>query len=220
MVCFALLSRDVDWNIWLCFVYISGDELHLDLDTITTNDVEIALRHTKPSAHGLKAKYLEWQKNFESVWNILSDTNCDIYLYVYAYMCESRVLRYEWSLLYCIKVKKLPVMLLASAWYEFHMVPHNAFFIYWNTIWTKIQSIIAYTVLSLCRVVWVSKETLMKFLSYGSYWGFGKCFETQQWIFPHSLLVNSRGGYSVRFRVGMLLTARRLETLQGSKRGV
>ena len=28
------------------------------------------------------------------------------------------------------------------------------------------------------------------------------------------------GGYSVRFRIGMLLTARRLETLQGSKRGV
>ena len=28
------------------------------------------------------------------------------------------------------------------------------------------------------------------------------------------------GGYSVRFRIGMLSTARRLETLQGSKRGV
>ena len=31
---------------------------------------------------------------------------------------------------------------------------------------------------------------------------------------------NLPGGYSVRFRTGMLLTARRLETLQGSKRGV
>ena len=33
-------------------------------------------------------------------------------------------------------------------------------------------------------------------------------------------LVAARGGYSVRFRIGMLLTARRLKTLQGSKRGV
>ena len=45
-----------------------GEELHIELDNITTKDVEIALRHTKPSALGMKEKYAAWQKDYESVW--------------------------------------------------------------------------------------------------------------------------------------------------------
>ena len=46
---------------------ILGEELHIELDNITTKDVELALRHTKPSALGLKDKYLAWQRDYESV---------------------------------------------------------------------------------------------------------------------------------------------------------
>lgn len=45
----------------------AGEELHINLDTITTADVEAALNNTKPSAVTLKDKYLDWQKNYESV---------------------------------------------------------------------------------------------------------------------------------------------------------
>ena len=44
-----------------------GEELHIELDNITTKDVEIALKHTKPSALGMKEKYAAWQKDYESV---------------------------------------------------------------------------------------------------------------------------------------------------------
>ncbi|XP_072166686.1 katanin p60 ATPase-containing subunit A-like 2 [Diadema setosum] len=39
----------------------------LKLDPITTDDVDSALAHTKPSAKLLKDKYLQWQKEYESV---------------------------------------------------------------------------------------------------------------------------------------------------------
>ncbi|XP_071845991.1 katanin p60 ATPase-containing subunit A-like 2 isoform X2 [Apostichopus japonicus] len=39
----------------------------LTIDAITTEDVMAALAHTKPSARGLKEKYIEWQKEYESV---------------------------------------------------------------------------------------------------------------------------------------------------------
>lgn len=40
---------------------------HLQLDPVLQEDVEAALVHTKPSAQHLKQKYLEWQRQYESV---------------------------------------------------------------------------------------------------------------------------------------------------------
>ncbi|XP_033108615.1 katanin p60 ATPase-containing subunit A-like 2 isoform X4 [Anneissia japonica] len=37
------------------------------IDPITTEDVEAVLKHTKPSARMLQKKYMEWQKEYESV---------------------------------------------------------------------------------------------------------------------------------------------------------
>ena len=48
--------------------HLSGQDLHIKLDTITTMDVEAALSHTKPSAKNLVQKYEAWQKEYESVW--------------------------------------------------------------------------------------------------------------------------------------------------------
>ncbi|CAI9719130.1 katanin p60 ATPase-containing subunit A-like 2 [Octopus vulgaris] len=42
-------------------------ELNIQLDTLTTYDVEMALERTKPSARGLVEQYAAWQKEFESV---------------------------------------------------------------------------------------------------------------------------------------------------------
>jgi len=39
----------------------------IELDSITTEDVEKVLSTTKPSAHVFKDKYTQWQKEFESV---------------------------------------------------------------------------------------------------------------------------------------------------------
>lgn len=39
----------------------------IQLDSITTSDVEKALTTTKPSASTFKEKYIQWQKEFESV---------------------------------------------------------------------------------------------------------------------------------------------------------
>ena len=39
----------------------------IQLDTITTADVEKVLSTTKPSARAFKDKYTQWQKEFESV---------------------------------------------------------------------------------------------------------------------------------------------------------
>lgn len=51
------------------FDLISDAELGqcIQLDTITTNDVEKVLSTTKPSARAFKDKYTQWQKEFESV---------------------------------------------------------------------------------------------------------------------------------------------------------
>ncbi|ELU01316.1 hypothetical protein CAPTEDRAFT_183389 [Capitella teleta] len=47
--------------------HAEGTDLHVKLDTITTMDVESALKHTKPSARNLVVKYEAWQKEYESV---------------------------------------------------------------------------------------------------------------------------------------------------------
>lgn len=39
----------------------------IQLDTITTADVEKVLSTTKPSARAFQDKYLKWQKEYESV---------------------------------------------------------------------------------------------------------------------------------------------------------
>ena len=39
----------------------------LEIEPVTTADVEAALAHTKPSARQLKDKYAAWQKEYESV---------------------------------------------------------------------------------------------------------------------------------------------------------
>ncbi len=57
------------------FALINSFDLILDaelgqciqLDTITTKDVEKVLSTTKPSARAFKDKYTQWQKEFESV---------------------------------------------------------------------------------------------------------------------------------------------------------
>ncbi len=50
-------------------VIIIGAELGecIQLDSITTADVEKVLSTTKPSARAFKDKYTDWQKEFESV---------------------------------------------------------------------------------------------------------------------------------------------------------
>lgn len=40
----------------------------LEIEPVTTADMEAALAHTKPSARQLQDKYKEWQKEYESVW--------------------------------------------------------------------------------------------------------------------------------------------------------
>lgn len=46
---------------------ISGEDLHIKLDTLTTADVLVALERTKPSARNLTGKYAAWQTEYESV---------------------------------------------------------------------------------------------------------------------------------------------------------
>ena len=48
-------------------IYFSGEELHIHLDKIKTNDVLAALERTKPSAKTMKQKYADWQREYESV---------------------------------------------------------------------------------------------------------------------------------------------------------
>lgn len=45
----------------------SGEDLHIQLDKIKTIDVLAALERTKPSAKTMKQKYIDWQKEYESV---------------------------------------------------------------------------------------------------------------------------------------------------------
>ncbi|XP_013379501.1 katanin p60 ATPase-containing subunit A-like 2 [Lingula anatina] len=47
--------------------HTEGDELHVKLDKVITEDVLTALERTKPSARTLADKYLAWQKEYESV---------------------------------------------------------------------------------------------------------------------------------------------------------
>lgn len=56
-------------NSVFCMFIILGAELGacIDLDSITTADVEKVLSTTKPSARAFKDKYTQWQKEFESV---------------------------------------------------------------------------------------------------------------------------------------------------------
>ena len=39
----------------------------IQLDSITTVDIEKVLSTTKPSAQAFKNKYIQWQKEFESI---------------------------------------------------------------------------------------------------------------------------------------------------------
>ena len=39
----------------------------LEIEPVNTDDVDAALKHTKPSARQLKGKYQDWQKEYESV---------------------------------------------------------------------------------------------------------------------------------------------------------
>ena len=39
----------------------------LEIEPVNTDDVDAALKHTKPSARQLKDKYKDWQKEYESV---------------------------------------------------------------------------------------------------------------------------------------------------------
>ena len=47
--------------------YHVGEELHIELDEISTEDVYSALKHTKPSALTMKDRYIQWQNKYESV---------------------------------------------------------------------------------------------------------------------------------------------------------
>ena len=55
------------------FAYPEGEDgrstplPRLEIEPVNTEDVEAALRHTKPSARQLKDKYKDWQKEYESV---------------------------------------------------------------------------------------------------------------------------------------------------------
>lgn len=50
------------------FIFLDADLGQcIQLETITTADVERVLSTTKPSARAFKDKYTEWQKEFESV---------------------------------------------------------------------------------------------------------------------------------------------------------
>lgn len=44
-----------------------GQELHIHLDKIKTSDILAALERTKPSAKTMKQKYIDWQREYESV---------------------------------------------------------------------------------------------------------------------------------------------------------
>ena len=44
----------------------------IQLDNITTADVEKVLSTTKPSARAFQDKYTQWQQAFESVWKEIS----------------------------------------------------------------------------------------------------------------------------------------------------
>ncbi len=52
--------------VWNFFLEIELGKC-IQLDTITTADVEKVLSTTKPSARAFKDKYTQWQKEFESV---------------------------------------------------------------------------------------------------------------------------------------------------------
>lgn len=55
------------------FAYPEGEDgrstplPRLEIEPVSTEDVEAALKHTKPSARQLKDKYKDWQKEYESV---------------------------------------------------------------------------------------------------------------------------------------------------------
>ena len=56
-----------------CHFYAEGEHGRatplpsLEIEPVNTEDVEAALKHTKPSARQLKDKYKDWQREYESV---------------------------------------------------------------------------------------------------------------------------------------------------------
>lgn len=60
--------REKGFNYAVFFLFLEAElGKCIQLDTITTSDVEKVLSTTKPSARAFKDKYTQWQKEFESV---------------------------------------------------------------------------------------------------------------------------------------------------------
>lgn len=53
--------------IYTRLIIFLGQDLEIQLETITTDDVVAALAKTKPSARAMAKKYLDWQHEYESV---------------------------------------------------------------------------------------------------------------------------------------------------------
>ena len=66
-ICLLKNYRYVNYVIKSLNLSKKGEELHIELDEICTEDVYAALKHTKPSAQTMKDRYIQWQKNYESV---------------------------------------------------------------------------------------------------------------------------------------------------------
>lgn len=53
--------------LYLIYHTVQLEDAGIHIDPITTEDLNSALVHTKPSARQLTHKYIEWQKEYESV---------------------------------------------------------------------------------------------------------------------------------------------------------
>lgn len=51
--------------------FIASELQSLELNVITTEDVEEAIKRTKPSASHLLDKYKKWQEEFGSTWILI-----------------------------------------------------------------------------------------------------------------------------------------------------
>ncbi|BFY97854.1 hypothetical protein BsWGS_00894 [Bradybaena similaris] len=67
LVCKEAAMRPVRKIFYALEHHTEGEELHIHLDKIKTEDVSAALERTKPSAKTMKQKYADWQRDFESV---------------------------------------------------------------------------------------------------------------------------------------------------------
>uniref|UniRef100_A0A2C9JJS6 Katanin p60 ATPase-containing subunit A-like 2 n=1 Tax=Biomphalaria glabrata TaxID=6526 RepID=A0A2C9JJS6_BIOGL len=67
LVCKEAAMRPVRKIFFALENHTEGEDLHIQLDKIKTIDVLAALERTKPSAKTMKQKYIDWQKEYESV---------------------------------------------------------------------------------------------------------------------------------------------------------